>query len=95
MHSSMSLGECSSSARGSRASACAVTSPGTPGAHHAPADDALELRRVALVLGRAGAVGQAVAECEHHRVARQMLQLGALAAAGERQGENASREAQG
>src|SRR6185503_20730764 len=38
------------------------------GAHHAPADELLELRRVALLLEGAGAVGEAVAEGEDHRV---------------------------
>src|SRR5262245_54185786 len=61
---------------------------GHAGAYHAPADQLLELRRVALVLGRAGAVGQAVAEGEYHRVARQALQFGALAAAEQQQGDD-------
>jgi hypothetical protein len=61
--------------------------------HHAPPDEAFELRRVALVLCCAGAVGEAVAECEHHGIARQMLQLGALAASGKRQCEDRGSEA--
>ena len=43
--------------------------PGDAGTYHAPADEALELRRVAFVLRRAGSIGEAVAEGEHHRVA--------------------------
>jgi hypothetical protein len=54
---------------------------GHAGAHHAPPDQLFELRRVALVLARPGAEGQAVAEREHHRVRRKTLQLGAIGAA--------------
>ena len=44
------------------------------------ADQALELRRVALRFRGAGAIGQAVAEGEHHRFARQGFEPCARAA---------------
>jgi hypothetical protein len=53
---------------------------GDAGADHAPADEGLELRGVALRLVRPGAEGETVAEGEDHRARRQALQLGALAA---------------
>jgi hypothetical protein len=55
---------------------------GDPGAHHPPADEPLELRRIAFGFLRAAAVGQAVAEGKHHGVAGQRLEPGAFAAAG-------------
>jgi len=64
------------------------------GAHHAPADQAFELRRVAFVFVRTGAIGEAVAESEDDGVRGQRLKLGALAACRqterEREGEKAS-----
>ncbi len=61
--------------------------PRHPGAHHAPADQLLQVGGVALVLVRAGAESEAVAEGEHHRALGQTLELGVLAAAGQRQGQ--------
>ena len=57
-------------------------------AHHAPPDEALELRRIAFRFRGAGAVGQAVAEGEHHRFARQALEARALAACRDAEGED-------
>ncbi len=50
-------------------------------AHDPPAGEFFELRRIALGLARAGAVGEAVAEGEHHRVGRQRGQPDFLTAA--------------
>ena len=52
---------------------------GDTGAHYAPPDQALELRWIAFVLVRPGAIGQAVTEGEDHRVGGQTLELGAAA----------------
>jgi hypothetical protein len=60
---------------------------GNRGAHHAPADEALELGRIAFVVGRAGAVGEAVPEREDYGVAREARQFGALAACRESNGQ--------
>ena len=43
-------------------------------------NEALELRRIALVLRGAGAIGEAVPEREDHRVAREARQFRVLAA---------------
>jgi hypothetical protein len=59
---------------------------------HEPGRMLVERSRQPLERLRGDFAGYARAQ---HRVARQMLQLGALAASGERQGEGRSREAQG
>jgi hypothetical protein len=54
------------------------------GAHDAAPNQALEVRRIALLLRGPGAVRQAVPKCEHDGVARQARELRPLAAAGRR-----------
>src|SRR5687768_152397 len=66
---------------------------GHAGAHHPSADHFLKLRGIALVRGGADAERQAVAEGKHHRIARQRLQPGALAAGAQKQKKDSPAQA--